>query len=279
VHSDAAPTVYITGNPARDASVTRDFERATGQLTATNPITSNTDVLTNYLADPVEMNLLHMVTADPARTPTFTLFADDNYFLFAGAPNCNSPCVTEPTSFAWNHGDVQSDITTTWLGMVGPGIRHLGVTRLLWSDHTDIRPTMMTLLHLRDDYTHDGRVLADFINPSALPQSLREHQGTLAALAAIFKEINAPVNQLGLDTLKISTAALESKSTNDATYTNLENQLMTFTNQRNSLAAQMISMLEGAAFHGHAINEHQADQLIFQALELLEQVHHMAKSV
>ncbi len=27
VHSDSAPTVYITGNPARDAAVTRAFER------------------------------------------------------------------------------------------------------------------------------------------------------------------------------------------------------------------------------------------------------------
>ena len=67
------------------------------------------------------MKLLHMVTADPARTPTFTLFADPNYFLFAGAPNCISPCVTEPPGFAWNHGDTNPDITTTWLGLVGPG--------------------------------------------------------------------------------------------------------------------------------------------------------------
>src|SRR5262249_52966253 len=75
VHSDSAPTVYITGTPARDAPVTRTFERATGKLTALNPITGQTDTLPQFLADPVEMNLLHMVTADPARTPTFTMFA------------------------------------------------------------------------------------------------------------------------------------------------------------------------------------------------------------
>src|SRR5260221_718824 len=93
VHSDDAPTVYITGNPARDAAVTRAFERATGQLTALNPITGNTDTLTKFLADPVEMKLLHMITADPARTPTFTMFADPNYFLFAGAPNCKKEVI------------------------------------------------------------------------------------------------------------------------------------------------------------------------------------------
>src|SRR6266700_2319786 len=120
VHSDSAPNVYITGNPARDAPVTRAFDRGVGKLTAVNPMTGNTDTLTKSLADPVEMKILHMVTADPARTPTRTMFADPNYFLFAGAPNCTSPCVTQQPGFAWNHGDVSPDITTTWLGIVGP---------------------------------------------------------------------------------------------------------------------------------------------------------------
>ncbi len=279
VHSDDAPTVYITGNPSRTAPVTRAFEQATGKLTVPNLITGQTVPLTVFMADPVEMNLLHMVTADPARTPTFTLFADDNYFLFAGAPNCNSPCVSFDSTFAWNHGDVQSDITTTWLGMVGPGIRHLGVTNAVWSDHTDIRPTMMTLLHLRDDYAHDGRVLFNFINPSALPHSLTAHEETLRRLADVYKQINAPVNQLGLDSLAISTAALESNTAGDSTYNELENQLISFTNQRDALASQMISMLENAAFNGQALNEIAAKHLIRQAEELLEQVHDLAKSL
>jgi hypothetical protein len=279
VHSDSAPTIYITGNPASNAPVTRTFERATGQLTANNPITSNTDTLTQFLADPVEMKLLHMITADPARTPTFTLFADPNYFLFAGAPNCNSPCITENPGFAWNHGDVQSDITTTWLGMVGPGIRHLGVTDGTWSDHTDIRPTMLALLRLKDDYTHDGRVLFGFIDSWALPESLRKNADTLNQLAEVLKEINAPVNQLGLDSLKISTAALESNAANDATYADLEGQLGQFTTQRDALAGQILSMLEKASFNGQAINVGAAQQLIAQGQQLLAQVHALAESV
>jgi hypothetical protein len=279
VHSDDAPTIYITGNPARTDPTTRAFEQAAGQLTAVNPITGKTDSLTVALADPVEMNLLHMVTADPARTPTFTLFGDPDYFFFAGAPNCNSACVTENPGFAWNHGDVQPEITTTWLGMVGPGVRHLGVTDDTWSDHTDIRPTMLLLLHLKDDYAHDGRVLFEFVQPWALPDGLRDNPGLLRLLAQVYKEINAPVNQLGLDSLKISTAALESKTTGDTTYTRLENALASFTTQRDSLAAQMISLLEGAAFKGHGINERQAARLIHQAEELLEQVHDLAESL
>src|SRR5215510_4034304 len=171
VHSDSAPTIYITGNPARDPSVTRTFGRALAQLTAVNPITGHTDPLAVALADPVGMKLLHRITADPARTPTLTMFADPNYVLFAGAPNCNNPCVTQQPGFAWNHGDISEDIARTWLGLVGPGVKRGGLNDHLWSDHTDIRPTMLTLLGLKDDYVHDGRVLVEVLQGSVLPQS------------------------------------------------------------------------------------------------------------
>jgi hypothetical protein len=100
------------------------------------------------------------------------MFADPNYFLFAGLANCNSPCAVENPAFAWNHGDVQSDISTTWLGMVGPGVEHNRVDKRTWSDHTDIRPTMMLLLGLPDDYSHDGRALIEDLRESALPAAL-----------------------------------------------------------------------------------------------------------
>jgi hypothetical protein len=273
VHSDDAPTVYITGNPARDAAVTRTFERATGNLTALNPITGNTDTLTQFMADPVEMKLLHMITADPARTPTFTWFADPNYFLFAGAANCNSPCVTEQPGFAWNHGDVNSDITTTWLGMVGPGVRNLGVDGDVWSDHTDIRPTMLTLLGLKDDYAHDGRALFEIMDHSALPPAAQAKSGLLIALSQAYKQINAPVGELGLASLKLSTTALESGSvSDDSTYTALESQLTSFTSQRDALAAQMSAILEGATFNGQAVDPSTTAHLIGQANTLLDQV-------
>jgi hypothetical protein len=248
-----------------------------GQLTVPNPITGNTDTLTKYMADPVEMKLLHMITADPARTPTFTMFADPNYFLLADAPDCTAPCVTENPGFAWNHGDVAPEINTTWLGLVGSGVRHIGVDSTLWSDHTDIRPTMLALLGLQDDYAHAGRVLFEDLDDSALPQSLRAHRETLIRLAQVYKQINAPVGQLGLASLAVSTKALESgNSTDDGTYSNLESQLMLITTQRDALAAQMSALLEGAAFSGQAINEQQAKQLISQGQVLLKQVNDLA---
>ena len=272
VHSDSAPTVYITGNPARDnQTITRPFERAVGKLTAVNPMTGKTDTLTKYLADPVEMKLLHMVTADPARTPTFTMFADPNYFLFAGAPNCSTPCVTQQAGFAWNHGDVSPDINTTWLGIVGPGIRAQGVNSSVWSDHTDIRPTMMELLGLKDDYSHDGRVLFEVMKDSALPKVIRQNRALFTQLAQVYKQINAPVGAFGLATLQISTTAMESNAPNDSTYTDLENQLQSLNRVRDAIAGQIIAILEAAEFGGGNSNASlsSGQQLIAQGQALL----------
>lgn len=273
VHADSAPVVYVTGNPARNAPVTRNLERATGKLTALNVITGKTDQLTTYLADPVEMRLLHMITADPARTATFTMFADPDYFLFTDVPNCNSPCTSLDSGFAWNHGDVAPEVNTTWLGMVGPGVKNLGVVNSVWSDHTDTRVTMLTLLGLKDDYVHDGRTLFEVLDDSALPSSLVQNRALLTQLAQVFKQINAPVGQLGLDSLRVSTTALESNAPGDSTYTQLENKLIAITVVRNKLADAMVSMLEQAEFNGQPINPQQARQLIALGNALLNEVH------
>ncbi|HWZ84010.1 MAG TPA: hypothetical protein VNW47_15375 [Terriglobales bacterium] len=276
VHSDDAPAIYITNNPSRKDSTTRFFERAVGNLTALNPITGNTDPLTVFMADPVELKLLHMVTADPARTPTFILFGDSNYFMFAGAQNCNSPCVAESPGFAWNHGDVQSDIVTTWLGLVGPGVQSRGIDGDTWSDHTDIRPTMLMLAGFKDDYLHDGRALVEDLDGDVLPPGL-SNEPAFIALSAAYKQINAPVAQLGLDSLKISTKALKSNDPGDKTYNSLESQLMKFTGRRNTLMNQMRHLLENAEFKGVPLDDAVVNGLVSQANTLLNDVHTLAQ--
>ncbi|GAC1479175.1 MAG: hypothetical protein PVSMB9_02480 [Candidatus Dormibacteria bacterium] len=275
VHSDDAPTVYIIGNPAPTDSVTRALERAAGGLTGINPQTGSSEVIMQRMADPVEMKLLHMVTADPARTPTFTYFANPEYFLFAGAPNCNSPCLTQEPGFAWNHGDFQPEISTTWLGMVGPGVRNLGATDAIWSDHTDIRPTILAAVGLHDDYAHQGRVLFEALNDASVPVSLRQHRGTMQDLAQAYKQINAPVGELGLSTLRASTKALQG---NDTTYASIESQLTGLTGRRDALAADIIGALEAAAFEGTTVNENQAKAWIAQAKTLIDQANALAAS-
>ena len=269
VHSDDAPTIYITGNPSRTDPVARSFAHGLAALTAVNPITGNTDTLTKFLADPVEMKLLHMITADPARTPNLVMFADPNYFLFAGAPNCTAPCVTENPGFAWNHGDVQKEITTTWLGMVGPGVRRQGVNDDTWSDHTDIRPTILSLVGLTDDYSHDGRVLAEVIRSNSLPSGVRRNRLAFTLLARAYKQINAPVGQFGRATLAVSTEALVG---NDQTYNRLENRLTSLGSQRDALAAQIIQKLEAAEFGNQPLDWPSTFRLLSQANQLLEEV-------
>jgi hypothetical protein len=204
------------------------------------------------------------------------MFADPNYFLFAGAPNCTSACVSENPAFAWNHGTVSPDINTTWLGMVGPGVQRLGVDNNVWSDHTDIRPTMLELLGLKDDYSHDGRVLFEALTDAALPALIRQNRALFTQLAQVYTQINAPVGALGLASLRVSTLALESNASHDSTYTSLENQLRALNNARDAVAGQIIALLEAAEFGGSsnaATFSHQhIQQLIAQGQALLNHV-------
>jgi hypothetical protein len=107
-----------------------------------------------------------------------------------------------------------------------------------------------------------------------LPASVRSNSGTLQLLGEVYKQLNAPVGQLGLDTLKVSTAALISK--NSSTYTDLEDQLQSWNDIRNGLAEQMRDMLETSVFEGKPIDPAQAESLIDQGQDLLNEVHFVA---
>jgi hypothetical protein len=278
MHSDAAPNFYLTGNPARDAAVTRGFERDLSGLTAANPYSGNAnETISNFLADPVEMKVLHMVTADPARTPTVTAFAKPDYFVFGGAANCSQPCVAVNPAFAWNHGDVSPDINRTWLGLVGPGVPHRGLDAATWADHTDIRPTMLALLGLRDDYQHDGRVLIEELSPAAVPASLNAHRAVLLELSKVFKQLDASVGSFGLDTLTASTTALKSGSaSDDTTYQRLEAAIQALGTARDQLASKIGAQLDAAAFGGQPIDVPQALAQIAAGKALLAAAHRLA---
>jgi hypothetical protein len=272
---DSAPGIWIAGNPAQTDPVTRKLERDAATLQGFDPIVGGTNQIMKALADHAGQRLLHMVTSDPNRTPSFILFSNPDYFftdLFptvaCGAPT--SSCFKETRDHAWNHGDFQDEITHTWLGLVGAGVREAGRTGAIFSDHTDIRPTIMSLARLKDDYTHDGRVLFEVLTREALPDSLRDNQDLLARLAAAYKQINAPLGKLGLKTLTgISTQALKGV---DAAYAALEDKIVDLTKRRNKIAQKMITILENASFHGQEINEEEAEHLIAQAEDLLESI-------
>ncbi len=273
IHFDMAPTIYIAGNPPVGDPAARGLERATSTLTGTNPRTGNTDQLTVALADPVEMKLLHMITGDARRTPTFTLFGNADYFFLTGAPNCNSPCTSQNPGFAWNHGGIQPEIVRTWLALVGPGVKNNGVDNSVWSDHTDIRPTMLVLAGLQDDYQDEGRALVEELHSWAVPSGVTASGNGFTALARAFKQINAPNAELGRDTLRVSTRALAGSG---ATYSNLENKLATITSVRDLLAGQILERLEAAEFQNQAISSNDANTLVHESQQLLDYVRELA---
>jgi hypothetical protein len=268
IHFDMAPVFYISGQPARDSAVARQFERDASKLTAVNPRTGNTDTLTRFLADPVELKLLHMITGDPLRTPTFVMFADPDYFFQTfGADVKVNP------GFAWNHGGVAPEINNTFLALAGPGVKNNGITDSVWSDHTDIRPTLLSLVGLKDDYQSQGRVLAEDLHRWALPDGVEDSSDEFAELARAYKRINAPVGELGLATLKISTAALAG---DNETYNDLENRLQFITDFRDHLAAKMLDRLTDAEFQGKRIRGGEARELVLRANALVDYVNWLA---
>jgi hypothetical protein len=281
VHSDDAPTVYVTGNPLRTDPAVRKLERESAALSWLNPYTGQVqNDITQALADPVTEKTLHMVTADTARTPTYTLFADPNWFFFStgGTSTCATPaaCASIPArtsqSFAWNHGDIQDEIASTWLGIVGPGVQNLGVYGGVWTDHTDWRPTMLSLLGLTDDYTPDGRVVTEVLAGSAGPLSLRLHRGTFQRLAAAYKQLNASFGAFSMASLKVSTQALASGSSgDDSMYTALEDQIAGWTAQRDALATTIKNTLAASEFSGQVLDQTNAQSLINQANALINE--------
>jgi hypothetical protein len=278
VHSDDAPTVYVTGMPGQTDPVVRNLEREMSGLSWLNPYTGVVeDNIMVAMADHAGMKTLHMITADPFRAPTFTPFADPNWFFFAtGGPVCATPgaCAFIPArtsqSFAWNHGDIQDEIASTWVGYVGQGVDNSGTDSTAWSDHTDVRPTILELVGLKDDYVHDGRVVSEILQGYAQPSAVKKST-SFVALAQMYKQLDAPFGEFGMAILRASTKALASNDAGDATYNSIEAQIQSLTSQRDALATQIKALLNGAEFNGQAFGDSSAQSLIAQGQALLNQ--------
>jgi hypothetical protein len=281
-HFDMAPAMYFNGfeNADPGSSLLRQFEQATTQLTATNPITGNNDLLTRYIVDRVGLKALHMITADPNRTPNFVMFSNpDYYYQDAFSSSCKTAAqresaaclVVQGSGFAWNHGGVAPEINTTWVGFVGPGVKNQGVDKFTWTDEVDTRPTILFLIGLQDDYVHDGRVITEGLNQRALSPAMRGPLFEL--LSTVYKQLNAPIGDFGQRTLSISTAALASgNATDDSKYTFFENSLASLTAQRDTVAEQIRGVLDAAAFQGQPIDPRVALKLSGQAQGILLEI-------
>jgi hypothetical protein len=101
----------------------------------------------------------------------------------------------------------------------------------------------------------------------ALPKAL--DGPNIAGLEQADDQVNAPFGEFALATLASSTKAL--KSTDATEYSTLENDISSLTTQRDTLAGQIRSALNAAAFNGTPISNSQAQSWIDQANSLISQ--------
>ena len=138
-----------------------------------------------------------------------------------------------------------------------------------WIEEADLRPTLLHLVGLHDDYQTDGQVItAALTNPNrALSQ--------IADLGAVYQQINSSVGEFATDTLIADSKALASGSaSSDSTYTTEQTALADMADHRDKVATLMKATLARAAMgiapgHGELQSElSQGKALLKQAAQL-----------
>ncbi len=279
-HYDMSPNTYVYGNPAPESATVRQLERDMLALTAPDPAIGNRTVpVIAAMADRVEQQLLHMTNAaDPLRLPSFTPFGYQDFYISSSDDTspCSpvSNCVLEAPQYAWNHGGIQSEISHTWLGLVGPGVNNDGLDTLTWTDHVDFRPTILALAGIHDSYVHDGRVIVTHLNPAVLPAPVASNLSAYEALASSYKQLTAPFGAAATASLTVSTKALQ--GTDPTAYSNYEAQMAAFITSRDALLTQIKSYMDNAVFNNGPFDPNTANTLASQANAMTAQMVSMA---
>lgn len=289
--------MYVHGTaaaprPAANDPAVRQLERDTAALTADNPYSGVTgERIVNYQAGAVAQKILHLTTADPLRTPTYTIFPKPDYYF---CQSCTGVSINN--HYAWNHGYYSPDIDITWSAFVGPNVKAGGVdgpdaqhgpavtdpngagtvpqysTRGTWADETDIRPTLMALVGLRDDYRTDGRVITEILR--RVPSGLA---GT-EQLGAMLKQLDASVGEFGTAALQADTAALASgNASDDRVFTRTEAALTRLGARRDALVLAIQHTLAQAAGERERPDRHVVRQQLAAGRALLVQVQQLAR--
>lgn len=158
--------------------------------------------------------------------------------------------------------------------MAGPGVRQLGRSDTIFSDHTDLRPTMLSLVGLNDSYVHDGRVLVEIMHERALPKALREGHERFVDLARVYKQLNAPLGSVGTNSLALANRSILG---DDMAYAKFLSRISAITGDRNAIAGQIVSLLNAAAFANQPIDDRQEDRLVHRGQALIDEVEDLAE--
>jgi hypothetical protein len=284
-------SIYVHGQPAANDPAVRQLERDTAAMAGNDPWSGvNGEKIAAYQAGALEQRVLHMQTVDPLRTPTYTIFPKPDYFFSTSGPN-----VSVLSTFAYDHGYYSPNIDITWVAFVGPGVVNHGVdgpqpvdgnqpndpesthtvpeasTVGTWVEEASIRPTMLYLLGLSDDYQNDGHVITQALTWVTAPLALT------AELAAGYDQINSSVGQFATDTLIADTKALASgNSTDDTAFIAEQTALKELADDRDATAATIKVLLSDAAA-GRAPKNHGAlVSSMAHVKELLKRAHNLA---
>ena len=282
ITGNPGPTDPVTRQLERDfgnAQVFDSYDSATENLTQYEVDPTVEQLLHFVNADP---NRTPSFTVWPKGDFFLTSATQDKSTALDGCPagttaaNAATNCVSVSGAFAWDHGYYAPEIDNTWLGIVGPGVANKGVDgrsaadgpnsadgansnpQLVtpnndpgtWGDETDLRPTLMALAGLKDDYVGDGRVLVeDLTNPPG-----KAGQPKFQRLAVCYKQLNSSVGQFGTDLILADTAAMKTgSSSDDSTYDSALDQIKSLGSARDVLATKIKGDLFDAEFNGTPI--------------------------
>src|SRR6476619_1341020 len=286
-------SIYVHGNPGADDPTVRQLERDTAAMTNPHDAYSgvNNEHIVQYQAGALEQRVLHMQSIDPLRFPTYTLFPKPDYFFStSGSP------VSIFSNFAYDHGYYSPNIDVTWVGLAGKGVQVNGLdgpepdegnqpsdpesTHTVpqasqvgtWVEETDIRPTMLYLLGLKDDYESDGHVITQAVQH--VPRAL----AATAQLAAGYDQIESSVGQFGTDTLIADTKALASgSSADDSAYQTEQQTLLKLANDRDRAVTKIKKALNDAA-HNQGLHHGQVRHYLSLVNTLLQRADALAGS-
>lgn len=285
-------SIYINGQPGPNDPATRQMEHDFFSATANDVFDGNVqENITQYEADPTAEGLLHFVNADPARTPTFTLFPKPDFFFTIGASdgsvanqcasgvnqsNAWQKCSQTAQGFAWDHGYYAPEIDNTYVAFVGPGVAHNGVDGLGAAqgpnsdDGANSNPQLVTSIPNNGtwaDHTDTRPTMLalaglkdDYVDDGrVLTEDLSVKPGKTGSasfqpLASCYKQLNSSVGRFGTDVLVTDTAALRTGTAgNDSTYQLISSELKALGKERDSLATTIKNDLYNAAFNNSGL--------------------------
>jgi hypothetical protein len=120
---------------------------------------------------------------------------------------------------------------------------------------------------------HDGRVLSEWIDRTALPSGIRRHLENFVELAEVYKQLNAPLGELGRARLAYANRSVTNV---DSVYGRYLAKVSDITSRRDSLASDIKTVLDAAAFGNRAVDE-DSEELGQRARELIDRVKDLAE--